>query len=197
MSRTALAGRMSAAVLALSAVAACPARAEADAMAVGVAAAWQERADYGEDTRASFAPELVGFGYVPVGGGRLYLRPGARLGHAGLSRPEMPNALRIAERDVSVAGEIGLVRDGAVVPSLTIGAGAVSRWIRLETSPPVSAPDERISRHQLLGTFHAQVGFGIPLAGRFLIEPFVRFESVRADDRGHWRYGVELTARVF
>jgi hypothetical protein len=179
-------------------VAPSTARADGWAGALGLAASWQQRHDFGENTRANFVPELVGFGYLRLGESRLFLRPGARLAYSGLSQAEMPSAVRIEERDLTATGELGLVLDGPVIPSLTLGGGAASRWISLDLERPVTADGERISRHQILGTGYLQAGLGIPLVrGRLLAEPIVRYEITSGDDRAHWRYGVELTAQLF
>jgi hypothetical protein len=182
------------------ALAAAPAIARADGWtgALGLAASWQERHDFGENTRANFVPELVGFGYLGLGQGRLYLRPGVRLAYSGLTQAEMPYALQIEERDLTATGELGLLLDGPAIPSLTFGGGAASRWIALDVEEPVSREGERISRHQFLGTGYVQAGLGIPLVrGMLVAEPILRYELVSGDDRGHWRYGVELTAQLF
>lgn len=174
------------------------ARADGWTAALGLAAGWQERRDFGENTRANFVPELVGFGYLPLSGTRLFLRPGARLAYSGLTQVEMPDAVQIEERDLTATAEVGIVLDGPVIPSLTLGAGAASRWISLDVEEPVSPSGERISRHQLLGTGYLQVGLGIPIVrGVLLAEPIVRYEQTSGDDRAHWRYGVELTAQLF
>jgi len=174
------------------------ARADGWTAALGVAASWQERRDFGENTRANFVPELVGFGYLPLAGTRLFLRPGARLAYSGLTQVEMPDAVQIEERDLTATGEVGIVLDGPVIPSLTVGAGAASRWISLDVEQPVNASGERISRHQLLGTGYLQAGLGIPLVrGALLAEPIIRYEQISGDERAHWRFGVELTAQLF
>jgi hypothetical protein len=174
------------------------ARTDGWAGALGLAAGWQQRSDFGENTRASFVPELVGFGYLRLGETRLFLRPGARLAYAGLSQAEMPHAVHIEERDVIATGELGLLVDGPVIPSLTAGGGAASRWISLDVREPATARRDRISRHQLLGTGYLQAGLGIPLVrGVLVVEPILRYELVSGDDRSRWRYGVELTAQLF
>lgn len=189
--------RHAAAILVLALV---PGLARADGWsgALGVAAAWQERRDFGENTRANFVPELVGYGYLRLGETRLFLRPGARLAYSGLTQAEMPSALQIEERDLTATGELGLVLDGPVIPSLTAGGGASSRWISLDVERPVFMTEDRISRQEFLATGYVQAGLGVPLVrGVLLAEPILRYELVSGDDRAHWRYGVELTAQLF
>jgi hypothetical protein len=198
MARQAVRAGLALAVALVPGLAPRAARADGWTAALGLAATWQERRDFGENTRANFVPELLGFGYRPIAGDRLFLRAGARLAYSGLTQAEMPYALQVQERDLVATGELGLALDGAVVPSLTVGAGFASRWISLDARQPVDDGGEHISRHQVLATGYVQVGLGIPLARGFLLaEPILRHERTAGDDRAAWRYGLELTVQLF
>jgi hypothetical protein len=162
-----------------------------------VSTTWQARRDFGEGTRANFIPELVGYGYLPAGAGRFYLRPGARLAYSGLEQSEMPSALQLIERDLFVSGELGLLWDAPAVPSFTLGALLVYRDVRLDTDLPITPGEDRHSGSDLLPGAFAQLGVGLPLwRGRFVLEPFARFELIRGDNRSRWRYGLELTVQL-
>jgi hypothetical protein len=164
--------------------------------AIGLAASWQNKADYGGQTRANFVPELVGFGYVGFEAPHWFLRPGARLALSGLVQADMPEHLAVHERDLIGQFELGVVYDAVVVPSLTFGLGAMWRRIELETGGAVRAAADNISHHEVLPVASGQLGVGVPLGG-LLIEPFVRYEVVAGDDRLSWRYGVEATVAAF
>lgn len=139
-----------------------------------------------------FAPELLAHTYVPLAADRLYLRPGGRIAVRGLVQEDMASDLRIEEHDVSVCGELGLVRHGRVVPSVTLLAGVAYRWVTL-VSGGVDTSMSRIGENEWLPLVGAQVGLGLPLHQRVLIEPFVRYELAITDNRTHLRWGVEAT----
>jgi hypothetical protein len=166
--------------------------------ALGLSLGWQQRQDYGKDTRSAFVPEMVGHLYFATAFSRMYLRPGVRLGFAGLDRAEMPSAVQVRERDLGALGEISLLRDGILIPSVTLGAGLAYRWLHLETRPPLSPSKRPIAEGQVLPAVYGQVGVGLPiLRGLLVAEPHVRYDHVFGDDRIGWRFGADLTVRLF
>jgi hypothetical protein len=188
-----------AAALALGVLSMTPAGARGQKLqgAAGVSVGWLERRDYGEATRANFIPEVVGYTYLSLGH-RLFLRPGVRIGYSGLSQPDMPAAVAMREHDVAFSAEAGLVFDATVVPSLSVGTGVVARSVSLTTQAPVAAGDEQLSHWEALPMIYSQLGLGLPMwKGKLLVEPFVRTEWLRGDPRSHWRYGLDITVRVF
>jgi hypothetical protein len=139
-----------------------------------------------------FAPELLGYTYVALPEDKLYLRPGGRLSARGLIQNDMSTNLRIEERDLSVMGELGLVRGGRVVPSATLLAGMTRRWVSV-SARDVDTSMSRAGSDEWLPVIGAQLGVGLPLHTRFMIEPFVRYELVVSDARTHLHWGFEAT----
>ena len=165
--------------------------------AIGVTLGWQERRDYGNARRSNLIPEIVGFGYLPTSHPRLYLRPGVRLGYSGLQQPEYARGLSYREDDAVLAGELGVLYDALVIPSLTVGAGLVGR--RIEAASVIDTVDtSALDGTELQPMLYAQIGTGLSFGdGSIVLEPFVRYEWVRRDARIDWRYGLEATVLVF
>lgn len=165
--------------------------------AVGVAAGWMPRNDYGAAASTIFVPEIVGYGYVGLGH-RLYLRPGVRVAYSGFSQPQMPQSVRFSERDLATSVEAGILFNAAVVPSFSIGTTLVHRRTRFIASGSVTAADDRIGGRELLPGVYTQLGIGIPMwRGGFIMEPFVRWHRLAGDHRASTRAGVEFTAKLF
>jgi hypothetical protein len=122
-----------------------------------------------DNGRWGVAPEIIAYGYLPIDGA-IFARVGARFGSRGWISRDMPTELNIREREVSLVGDIGVLYQSAVVPSLSMHAG--SEWL-----PMISV----------------QVGLGLPLTRRLLVEPFMRFEKVISDNRLGLRWGIEAT----
>jgi hypothetical protein len=181
-------------IVACAALLSPAARGEPLTVAVGLGAGFQSRADFGTGTRGALATELVAHAYAPLRG-RLHLRAGLRLGLVGLDQAEMPRAVRLEERDLAAGAEVGVVLDGVVVPSFSVGGALVTRFLRLELAPPVVGGG---ARTEVLPALHAQLGLGFPVAGgRVVFEPHVRRELVVGDDRIGWRIGADVTVTLF
>ncbi len=166
--------------------------------AAGLDLGIQIRNEYPTSSYNKYIPEIVTFGYLNVLSSSVYLRPGARYGYSGLNLVEMPSALRVEEVDHILSGELGIVADGFLVPSITAGLGAVFRTISLKTTAPIVLKEDKISRSETLPYFYIQIGCGLPIwNGFFLLEPFVRFENVTGDDRARKHYGFEFTSQIF
>lgn len=167
-------------------------------VAAGTALSWLEVQDYGEERRSNFIPELVGYGYWPVLSERWFLRPGLRLGYAGLTQADAPQDLRFEERDVLWSAELGLLYDGVVIPSFTLGGGLLHRWIDVDAASSITVSESQFSRTETLGWGYAQVGLGIPFAqGTVVLEPFFRAQLTAYDERSYIRYGAELTIQLW
>lgn len=177
--------------LAVIALALCVGTAAAEPLAIGIAPSAHLRQSDGW----GFAPELLVHTYVPLSADRVYLRPGARVGVRGLVQEDMARDLRIEERDVAVIGELGIVRSGRVVPSVTLLAGLAHRWVTLDAAG-VDTSMSSIGGNEWLPLAGAQLGLGMPLHSRVLIEPFVRYEVVLTDARTHLRWGVEASVSL-
>ena len=160
--------------------------------AVGAAAGAYD----GADGRWEFFPELVGERLIPLTD-RLVLRPGARVWALGLAQPEAPRRLAVREHDVALAGELGLVRTGALRPALVVGAAASLHVIRLAAGDSIDVMDRAIDRTELVPSVYAQAAFGVPLhrAGA-VVEPYLRYEHAFGDDRFPLRWGLELTIPI-
>ncbi|MGE0867043.1 MAG: hypothetical protein AB7P03_00670 [Kofleriaceae bacterium] len=171
--------------------------------ALGLALGWERRADYATDARLQFVPELVGQLGIPFRD-RMTLRPGARIGYVGLQQAEMPQSLRITERDLAVAVEAGLAYEVAryakvvVVPVWSIGMGMRRRSIAYDVAAPIDGSNGPDDRGDWLATLHAQVGIGVKLwREQLAIEPHVRYEHVFRDDRIGWQYGLLATYKLW
>jgi hypothetical protein len=188
-----------AALLAALAVAVASGTARAGASgALGVSVGWLQQRDYGVDTRSAFAPEVVGLLYLPTPRPRIYLRPGLRLGYGGLDHPEMPAALQVREHDLRGLAELSLLRDGGLIPAITVGTGLGYHWASLRVAPPLVGAGHAIAEHQLLPSIYGQVGVGLPFhRGLLVAEPHVRYDHLFGDDRISWRVGLDVTVRLF
>jgi len=177
--------------LAILLLAAAPAHAE-PALAVGGGVS----AFDGSDGRWNFMPELVGYGVVPLGHA-LSLRAGARAWARGLDQPEGPYMLGVHEHDLALAGELGVVRAGPVLPALAVGAAAAVRWIRLAADDAIAVTDSRIDRTELVPSIYLQASLGVPLhrAG-IVVEPYARYEHAFGDARIGLGWGVELAIPI-
>jgi len=165
-------------------------------LATGASFGFQNRNEYGTGTFSRIYPEILAYGYLGGFAGPVWLRPGLRLAYVS-EQVEMPQSLRVEERDFSVAGELGVVYDWYVVPSLALGGGIISRKISLKTSGAISSGEDAVSTSETLRFLQAQVGVGIPFwKGFVVVEPYYRYASVEKDARIKSAYGLELTFRV-
>jgi len=179
-------------VLLLLVLASAPAHAE-PALAVGGGIS----AFDGSDGRWNFMPELVGYGTVPLYTHGLSVRAGARAWARGLDQPEGPYMLGVHEHDLALAGELGIVRAGPVLPALAVGGAAAVRWIRLAADDAIAVTDSRIDRTELVPSIYVQASVGVPLhrAG-IVVEPYARYEHAFGDARIGLRWGVELAIPI-
>ena len=96
---------------------------------------------------------------------------------------------------VGATAEVGVVFDGAVVPSLTVGIGAgILRHRRAVGAEVEGSLSPRVA-YQGLVKYQAQLGIGLPtLDGRLMLEPFVRLARTGGDP--HFepvQWGLEVT----
>ncbi len=170
------------------------AQAESPRWAIGVAPQFQIRQDFGQAKRSAFVPELVGFRYIGLTD-RVFIRPGLRLGFGGLSQAEMPVAFQVTEHELMLLGEIGILFDGPVIPSLSVGTELIGRITNVKTREPVSS--NRKGKTDLLFGGYVQIGLGVPIgASKLVVEPFARFERVIDDFRPSWRLGAEVSFAI-
>jgi hypothetical protein len=164
-------------------------------LAVGGSLGLQIRRDYGEGSFKRLYPEFVTLGYVSTPVSNLWLRPGFRLAYV-TEQPEMPQGLRLEERDLVTSLEAGFVYEWYVVPSFSAAGGLARRSLELKTSEPIEIKDGIKSTENLLFC-HFQVGVGIPLGKGFaVLEPFYRYNLYQKDNRIGSQYGLEMTLQV-
>ena len=164
-------------------------------IALGLSGGVVRRNDYGDRTRSAFVPEIVGFSYF--GAGRVHLRPGLRMGFARFGGADVPGALRFKERDTTLTGEVGLLFDGVLIPTLTAGGGVRLRSLALTLGRSIEAETEPISGWEALPTAYVQASLGMPVSeAPLVIEPFARFEHIAGDDRSRWRFGLDITIEL-
>lgn len=144
------------------------------------------------DGSRGFAPEAFAHAYVSLDS-RLVLRPGVRLGARGLVQPEMPEGLRITERDFTAHAEAALLFDGTVVPSLAVMGGLDVRRVDVQ-GDGIDVASSRVAHTELLPYIAVQIGVGLPIAkGKWLVEPTIRREFMFGDARVDWRFGLEVS----
>lgn len=164
-------------------------------LAAGFSLGLAKRQDYGDSSFFRFTPELLVHSYYGLSS-EFYLRPGARFSYAW-TQPEMPKSLQVREKDFGYSAELGVLYESYVVPSVTLGIGAISRSVTLITKKPIDASSAQISGNQTLPFLSLQAGVGVPLwNGFFVIEPYVRYQFVRDDKRMGLGFGLELTVQV-
>jgi hypothetical protein len=162
--------------------------AHANPLAVGLAPSTYELSDGSR----GFAPEAFAHTYVSLGS-RLVLRPGARLGARGLIQPEMPEGLRVTERDFTAHAEAAITFDGTVVPSLSVMGGLDVRRVNVQ-GDGIDVASSRIAHTEVLPYIAVQIGLGLPIAkGKWLVEPTIRREFLYGDTRAGWRFGLEVS----
>jgi hypothetical protein len=160
---------------------------ERPSLAVGIAPSAYQLSD----ASWGFAPEIFGQTYLHMSG-PIFLRGGARLGGRGLIQPTMSTDVRLEERDFTMAAELGIVRNGFVIPSFTIQTGVAHRSFRVGYGTTDSSMS-MIGRSEWLPTISAQAGMGLPFARSIVVEPFVRYEYIVDDDRRGLRWGLEMS----
>jgi hypothetical protein len=164
--------------------------------AVGIGGVGSFRGNNLENSFLQFSPELVGYGYTPLSPDFL-LRPGIRANYAW-QQPIMPSAIQIKEYDFKAGPELGIVWNGWVLPSFTLGIGAIYRSTVLQVQDPIRISQDDISGSALKPYVQVQVGLGIPISGAVVVvEPFGRYTKVLGDGRLNWATGIETTLSLF
>lgn len=165
--------------------------------ALGLATSWARRRDFGALQRSHFIPEIVAQHYI-AHDERFYLRPGLRLGYAGLTQAEMPQDLQVQEREGMLRAELAALYDGPVIPMLAVSAGLVVRRVTLATSGSVESDSDPISQVHLLPELAAKAGLGLPfIGGAVILEPHIGYRYVHGDDREGLFYGVDASYAWF
>lgn len=164
--------------------------------ALGLSAGFQNRSDYGSGVYAQPMIEAVALGYERLSG-ELWIRPGLRAGFAW-AQPEMPTAVQIRNYDLKVGVEAALAMNWLVVPSFSVGGGAILRRTSLVTAEPVGDGEDLISGFSVYPVLSAQAGLGFPFVqGKYVLEPFARFTNAFGDPRIGWAYGADLTISLY
>lgn len=149
------------------------------------------------DQRKRWVPELMAQTYLglPALSSQLLLRPGVRVWYAGIGQQESAAMFDFRRDAAGATAELGLVFDGPVVPSLTVGIGAgLVRHRRAVGAEVEGSLSPRIV-YQGLVKYQAQLGVGLPtLEGRLMLEPFVRLARVGGNSRMEAvQWGLEIT----
>lgn len=163
--------------------------------AIGLSGVFSQREMSPQVTYTQFAPEVVGYGYLHLTD-RFWMRPGMRLSYAWL-QPAMAQSLKFNEYDFKTTAEMGIVWSAAVIPSLSVGMGAIYRSTSLESSAPIENHSS-MGGKSILPVVHAQLGVGIPIEKGFIVvEPYIRKLFILNDSRYPWATGTELTVSLF
>ncbi|HWO09550.1 MAG TPA: hypothetical protein VNN80_08725 [Polyangiaceae bacterium] len=160
--------------------------------AAGVSFALLKVRELSDESRWAFIPSLMGLAYVPLAP-RWYLRPGLRLGYAGLDQAQFSRGARLEEHDLSASAELAIQYDDWLVPSLGLGLGLDRREIDF-VGRGIVQDSSAIDRSEWLGFVYAQAGLGVPLLdGLFVIEPYARLQRTFSDDRSLLQVGLDLS----
>jgi hypothetical protein len=195
-----LGGAIGLTVALIVAASACPRRARAEVVArserthfaLGGSFGFLRQEDLGRQTTTRFVPSLVGLAYINVAP-RVFLRPGLRLGYAGLSQPGAASDARVEEHGALGRAEIGVLYDGWIVPAISVGMGIERRSIDFVAHGDVQ-DSGILDRAEWLGSVYAQAGLGVPLfRGRIVIEPYARLQRTFSDDRSASEVGLDVT----
>jgi len=150
---------------------------------------------YAEQTTQQWAPEFVAYAYFPLKSDIL-LRTGLRMNYAW-DQTHNTQALNVSQTDFRYMGEVGVVYNWIVMPSLSTGFGADYRVIKLTTQAPIFVPKDNISSSKNLSTFYLQAGLGFPLIkGLLVIEPYARYTLTWNDPNQVFGYGIEATFQL-
>ena len=85
-----------------------------------------------------------------------------------------------------------------VVPSLYIGCGTFFRQTKLYTKDPIYVEQDLISDSEWIFVWYGQFGVATPvLKDIVILEPFIRFLSVKNDKRIRFAFGAELSYYLF
>lgn len=165
--------------------------------ALGLAASWQLRDEFGNAGRTSFAPELSLQAFLSTSDPSLFLRIGARFGYVGLEQAESPSDLQFREHDVTGAVALSLLFDWYVIPSLTVGVGTLLRLTDVTPAEGIDSSRSRLNRVEPLFMGYLQMGLGFPIEGGVVVvEPFARYEFVPADSRIEGRFGADVSVSL-
>lgn len=160
--------------------------------AAGVSFAYLKLHEPGDESRFSFIPSALGLAYVPLAP-RWFLRPGVRLGYAGLEQGRFSYGARVEEHDVTGSLELAVQYDAWLVPAFGVGLGLDRREIDFVGRGIVEDSDA-IDRVEWLGFAYAQAGLGVPIAdGSIVVEPYARTQWTLSDERSRFQFGVDLT----
>jgi hypothetical protein len=165
--------------------------------AVGANFGFLNRRDYGEGDSRRFVFEPVFHGYLALPVDGLFARGTFHFSYVW-QQPEMPQSLRVTERDLYAGLGMGMVYDWHVIPAVTVGMQFVRRDIKIETSVPVRGNGSQMSDTENLIGYFTQLGLGIPLLnGLMVFEPFYRFRFFPEDEREGAAYGIDVSVQLF
>jgi len=164
--------------------------------AIGFNLQWMDFLSYGSEVYERFTPEAVAYAYSPVGDD-YFLRAGARIGYSNL-QPDMPQSVKVEESDIYGAAEMGLLRDGLLIPTFTVGTGLLRRKVSQEIADPIIITGSNpLSQIQIFPFLYSTVGLGLPFFnGRIVAEMMYRYLWVPQDARMGNAYGVEVTVEL-
>lgn len=176
------------------AVAAAPALIQG---AVGSSFGFFDRRDFGEGNSRRFFLEPLFHAYLGLPVERLFARGTFYFSYVW-QQPEMPQSLRVTERDLYAGLGTGLLYDWYVIPAVSVGLQYVRRKIELETAGPIQGGGSQIGGSENLLGYFTQLGVGIPLLhGLLVFEPFYRFRFFPKDEREGAAYGIDVSVQVF
>lgn len=118
---------------------------------------------------------------------------GVRAWFRGLTQSEMPSGLALTERDLGGGGELGVRHDGHVAPMRTLGGAVSRRSIRARAAPDVDVRQSMLDHAEWLPGIYGQLEVGLPVSGRLLLTPYVRYDWLPDDSRVRARWGLEVS----
>jgi hypothetical protein len=138
-------------------------------------------------------PDFIGGVYGQLGPS-FFHKIGGRIG-IDLIQPEMPNALRIEERDYRFLVEGALIWNLYLPLSLGVGTGLLHRSTKLVLRDSIEAAiDDPITDRSNLGILTVQLGVGMPIEGGImLLEPYFRYVKISKDTRQLFELGFDFS----
>ncbi len=156
------------------------------AVGVGLGASPQTDGTWG------LQPELVGHASLRLAP-RWSVRGGVRAWFHGVNQPEMAQGLGLVERDLGGSVELAVSYRAPVVPTLTIAGMVARRSISLDAASEIDTSGSMLDHVEVLPGIYGQLGVGLPVGKRFMLEPYLRFEWVPDDRRTQLGWGMDIS----
>ena len=159
---------------------------------IGLGINWMLKKEFGELNQKKVVPELSFLSYFNFSSS-FFLKHSLRIGYSWM-KPQMPQVLQVSEEEFIFLSDLGALYNWYVVPSLYIGCGSFYRETKLKAKEPIHVEKDEISDSEWIFVWYAQFGVATPvLKDVIVLEPYIRFLSVKNDKRINFSFGAELS----